>query len=85
MRTHAIAPTLPDLDRVEAWFRWLAVEWTDATGARVLIGDRPHREIDDRCWPTELKPGESTRSPLYAALVSGRKAKTAHKETHKEK
>jgi aminocarboxymuconate-semialdehyde decarboxylase len=52
MHTHVIAPRLPDLDQVAAWPHWPAVERTDARRARILIGDRPYREIDDRCWST---------------------------------
>jgi aminocarboxymuconate-semialdehyde decarboxylase len=70
MHTHAIAPRLPDLDRVESWSRWPAVERTDATRARILIGDRPYREIDDRCWSSGRRAADMDAAGVTMQVLS---------------
>ena len=50
VHTHAIAPSLPDLAAIAPWAHWPSVEQSSETDARILVGGRPYRDIDSRCW-----------------------------------
>jgi len=52
LHTHAIAPSLPDLPAIASWAHWPSVEQSNETDARILVGGRPYRDIDSRCWST---------------------------------
>ncbi|MFT4288526.1 amidohydrolase family protein [Nocardioides sp.] len=52
--THAIAPSLPDLERY-SYARWPRVSRTGDATAEISVAGRPFREIDDRCWRPERR------------------------------
>ena len=55
LHTHAIAPSLPDLAATAPWAHWPTVEQSSETDARILVGGRPYRDIDGRCWSTDRR------------------------------
>src|ERR1700742_3031900 len=55
VHTHAIAPDLPVFGDAEDGYRWPSVERTGARTARILLGGRPYREVDERCWSAERR------------------------------
>jgi aminocarboxymuconate-semialdehyde decarboxylase len=68
--THAIAPRLPDLERVAPWGRWPSVEQTAADTARINVGDRAYRAIDDRCWSAERRIADMDVSGVAVQVLS---------------
>ncbi|WP_067903029.1 amidohydrolase family protein [Nocardia vaccinii] len=81
VHTHALDPEIPDLN---GHFPgdWPRVTRLDNSRARVTIGDRPYRDVDDRCWsiPRRLADMDAdgvavqVLSPMPATLLHGNDA-----------
>lgn len=70
IHTHAIAPTLPDLEALSPWGRWPSVRLHTSTTAQIQVGGRPYREIDDRCWSAERRIADMDANGVAVQLVS---------------
>jgi aminocarboxymuconate-semialdehyde decarboxylase len=70
LHTHAIAPSLPDLEAIAPWGRWPSVERSARETARILVGGRPYREIDDRCWDAARRVADMDAAGVAVQVVS---------------
>jgi aminocarboxymuconate-semialdehyde decarboxylase len=70
LHTHAIAPSLPDLEAAAPWGRWPAVERVSGTAARITVGGRPYREIDDRCWSAARRVADMDAGGVDLQVIS---------------
>jgi aminocarboxymuconate-semialdehyde decarboxylase len=70
VHTHAIAPSLPDLESAVPWGRWPSVERLTDASARILVGGRPYREIDDRCWSAARRVADMDAGGVAVQVVS---------------
>jgi aminocarboxymuconate-semialdehyde decarboxylase len=70
LHTHAIAPSLPDLEAIAPWGRWPSVERCTYDAARILVGGRPYREIDDRCWSAARRVADMDAGGVAVQVVS---------------
>lgn len=70
LHTHAIAPSLPDLEAAEPWGRWPSVERRASGAARIFVGGRPYREIDDRCWNAARRIADMDSGGVAVQVVS---------------
>jgi aminocarboxymuconate-semialdehyde decarboxylase len=68
--THAIPPSLPDLESVVPWGRWPSVERVTATAARITVGDRLYRDVDDRCWSADRRLADMDADRVAVQVVS---------------
>jgi aminocarboxymuconate-semialdehyde decarboxylase len=68
--THAIAPRLPDLEADVPWGAWPSVEQTTADAARILVGGRPYRLIDDRCWSAARRLADMDAAGVAVQVIS---------------
>jgi aminocarboxymuconate-semialdehyde decarboxylase len=68
--THAIAPGLPDLEASAPWGRWPSVERLADGRARINVGGRPYRDIDDRCWSAERRVADMDAGDVRLQVVS---------------
>ncbi|MUM18864.1 amidohydrolase [Mycobacterium sp. CBMA271] len=70
IHTHAIAPSLPDLETLFPWGHWPSVQMHTSTTAQIQVGGRPYREIDDRCWSAERRIADMDADGVAVQLVS---------------
>jgi aminocarboxymuconate-semialdehyde decarboxylase len=70
LHTHAIAPSWPDLAAVAPWTFWPSVQRTSETEGRILVGGRPYREIDSRCWSAERRLADMDADGVALQVVS---------------
>ncbi len=70
LHTHAIAPFLPDLEERAPWGRWPSVDRVTATTARILVGGRAYRDIDERCWSAERRVADMDAGGIAVQVVS---------------
>lgn len=70
VHTHAFPPSLPDLEAADPWGRWPGVERLTETSARILVGGRPYRDIDDRCWSAERRVADMDAESVALQVVS---------------
>lgn len=70
IHTHAIAPSLPDLEASFPWSRWPSVQLHTPTTAQIHVGGRPYREIDDRCWSAERRIADMDADGVAMQVVS---------------
>ncbi|HEY1702772.1 MAG TPA: amidohydrolase family protein [Trebonia sp.] len=70
LHTHAIAPSLPDLEDAVPWGRWPSVERLTQDSARILVGGRPYREIDDRCWSPARRVADLDAGGVAVQVIS---------------
>lgn len=70
LHTHAIAPDLPDLEARAPWGRWPSVERITDTTARILVGGRPYRDIDDRCWSAGRRVADMDAAGVAVQVIS---------------
>ncbi|MFZ2178043.1 MAG: amidohydrolase family protein [Rhodococcus sp. (in: high G+C Gram-positive bacteria)] len=68
VHTHAIGTRLPDLSALPGC--WPSIELLDPHRARILLGGRPYREIDDRCWSSERRLADMDAEGVAAQVVS---------------
>jgi aminocarboxymuconate-semialdehyde decarboxylase len=68
--THAIAPRLPDLEADVPWGAWPSVEQTADDAARILVGGRPYRVIDDRCWSAARRLSDMDAAGVAVQVLS---------------
>jgi aminocarboxymuconate-semialdehyde decarboxylase len=68
--THAIAPRLPDLEADVPWGAWPSVEQTADDAARILVGGRPYRVIDDRCWSAARRLADMDAAGVAVQVLS---------------
>jgi hypothetical protein len=70
LHTHAIAPSLPDLAAMAPWAHWPSVEQIGETEARILVGGRPYRNIDSRCWSASRRLADMDAEGVALQVVS---------------
>lgn len=70
LHAHAIAPSLPDLESVAPWGRWPSLERSAPEAARILVGGRPYREIDDRCWSVGRRVADMDVGGVAVQVIS---------------
>jgi aminocarboxymuconate-semialdehyde decarboxylase len=70
VHTHAFPPSLPDLEAADPWGRWPGVERLTETSARILVGGRPYRDIDDRCWSAGRRVADMDAESVALQVVS---------------
>lgn len=70
IHTHAFAPSLPDLESADPWGRWPSVERLTETSARILVGGRPYRDIDSRCWSAARRLADMDAESVALQVVS---------------
>lgn len=68
--THAISPHLPDLEADVPWGAWPSVEQVAADRARILVGGRDYRVIDDRCWSAMRRLADMDAAGVAVQVVS---------------
>jgi aminocarboxymuconate-semialdehyde decarboxylase len=68
VHTHAIGTRLPDLSGRTG--RWPSIELLDSRRARLLLGGRPYRDIDHRCWSAERRLADMDAEGIAAQVVS---------------
>jgi aminocarboxymuconate-semialdehyde decarboxylase len=68
--THAIAPRLPDLETLAPWGRWPSVVQADGGTARITVGGRPYRVIDDRCWSADRRVVDMDAAGVAVQVLS---------------
>lgn len=68
--THAISPRLPDLEAAAPWGKWPSVEQTAADAARITVGSRPYRVIDDRCWSARRRIADMDAGGVAVQVIS---------------
>lgn len=68
LHTHAIAPDLPEFGGED--YRWPSVERVDMTTARILLGGRPYRDIDERCWSAPRRVRDMDAAGVDVQVVS---------------
>lgn len=69
VHTHAIPPSLPDLEPSFPWGRWPTVE-RDGTGARILVGGRQYRTIDARSFSAPRRLADMDAEGIAMQVVS---------------
>ena len=70
IHTHAFAPSLPDLEAADPWGRWPSVEQLTETSARILVGGRPYRDIDSRCWSAARRLADMDAESVALQVIS---------------
>ena len=70
LHTHAIPPSLPDLEAVSRWGQWPSVEQTAEDAARILVGGRAYRDIDDRCWSASRRLADMDSDGVAVQVIS---------------
>ena len=70
LHTHAIPPSLPDLEAVSRWGQWPSVERTAEDAARILVGGRAYRDIDDRCWSAGRRLADMDSDGVAVQVIS---------------
>jgi aminocarboxymuconate-semialdehyde decarboxylase len=70
LHTHVIAPSWPDLAAVAPWAFWPSVQRTSETEGRILVGDRPYRDIDSRCWSAERRLADMDAEGVTLQVLS---------------
>ena len=70
LHTHAIAPSLPDLAAIAPWAYWPSVEQSSETDARILVGGRPYRHIDSRCWSAGRRLADMDAEGVALQVIS---------------
>jgi aminocarboxymuconate-semialdehyde decarboxylase len=70
LHTHAIAPSLPDLASIAPWAHWPSVEQDSETDARILVGGRPYRDIDGRCWSADRRLADMDAEGVALQVLS---------------
>jgi aminocarboxymuconate-semialdehyde decarboxylase len=70
LHTHAIPPSLPDLEAVSRWGQWPSVEQTAEDAARILVGGRAYRDIDDRCWSAGRRLADMDSDRVAVQVIS---------------
>ena len=70
LHTHAIPPSLPDLEAVSRWGQWPSVEQTAEDAARILVGGRAYRDIDDRCWSAGRRLADMDSDGVAVQVIS---------------
>jgi aminocarboxymuconate-semialdehyde decarboxylase len=70
LHTHAIAPSWPDLTAVAPWASWPTVQRTSETEGHILVGGRPYRDIDSRCWSAERRLADMDAEGVALQVVS---------------
>jgi aminocarboxymuconate-semialdehyde decarboxylase len=70
LHTHAISPAMPDLAAIEPGYHWPSVERLDETGARILLGGAPYRDVDDRCWSASRRVRDMDADGVAVQVVS---------------
>ncbi|AEH09455.1 MULTISPECIES: amidohydrolase family protein [Protofrankia] len=70
VHTHAIAPWLPDLASRDGWRGWPCVQRLGDTRARILVGGRPYRDIDDRCWSARRRLADMDAEGVAVQVLS---------------
>ncbi|OOL32693.1 aminocarboxymuconate-semialdehyde decarboxylase [Rhodococcus rhodochrous] len=68
VHTHAIGTRLPDLSGRPG--RWPSIELLDPQRAQLLLGGRPYREIDHRCWSAQRRLVDMDAEGIAAQVVS---------------
>jgi aminocarboxymuconate-semialdehyde decarboxylase len=68
--THAISPRLPDLELDFPWGAWPSVEQLADDTARILVGGRPYRVIDDRCWSAGRRLADMDAAGVAVQVIS---------------
>jgi aminocarboxymuconate-semialdehyde decarboxylase len=68
LHTHAIAADLPEFGGED--YRWPRVERVDETTARILLGGRPYRDIDERCWSAPRRVRDMDAAGVDIQVVS---------------
>jgi aminocarboxymuconate-semialdehyde decarboxylase len=70
IHTHAFSPSLPDLEAADPWGRWPSLERLTETSARILVGGRPYRDIDSRCWSAARRLADMDAESVALQVVS---------------
>lgn len=68
--THAISPYLPDLEADIPWGAWPSVDQAAGGTVRILVGGRPYRVIDDRCWSAGRRLADMDAAGVAVQVVS---------------
>ncbi|MCQ4079215.1 amidohydrolase [Streptomyces sp. RB6PN25] len=69
VHTHALPPQLPDLAAYR-WDRWPSVERTAEDRARILVGGKPYRGVDDRCWSARRRLADMDEDGVAIQVLS---------------
>jgi aminocarboxymuconate-semialdehyde decarboxylase len=70
VHTHAIDGDLPDLGRAYPHDNWPSVDRTGETEAHLLFGGQPYRQIDHRCWSSEVRLSDMDRNGVAVQVLS---------------
>ncbi|WP_063050372.1 amidohydrolase family protein [Nocardia arthritidis] len=70
IHTHAIAPSLPDLEAQYPWGHWPSVEQHSDTSAQIRVGGDPYRWIDDRCWSAQRRIADMDAEDVAVQVIS---------------
>ena len=70
LHTHAISPVLPDLAATGPGYRWPSVRRLDETTARIHLGDKPYRLVDERCWSASRRLDDMDKDGVAVQVVS---------------
>jgi len=70
VHNHFFPDALPDFNRHRGGAPWPSVRRTGADTATVMIGDKPFREIDSRCWDAERRLADMARDDVDLQVIS---------------
>lgn len=70
IHTHGVPQALPDLEQRHPWGRWPSVAPDGERSASLLVGGRPYRRIDDRCWSAERRLSDMDTDGVRTQVVS---------------
>ena len=70
LHTHILPRTWPDLDRKFGYGGFAKLEHHQPCCARMMIGDRPFREITDHCWEPSRRIEDCDRCGVATQVLS---------------
>lgn len=79
IHTHAIPRGLPDMEALHPWGRWpLLVVDADEVHAEVIVGGKPYRRVDSRCWSVSRRLADMEAEGVRVQVISPMPALLCH-------
>ncbi|MEQ8268621.1 MAG: amidohydrolase family protein [Parvibaculum sp.] len=70
IHTHVVPASLPALPGTASEMSWPSIEHADCGHARVLIGGKPYRDIEENCWSGARRIGEMGPMGIARQILS---------------
>ncbi|NIM01296.1 MAG: amidohydrolase family protein, partial [Acidobacteria bacterium] len=70
LHTHVLPENWPDLEQRYGYPGWVRLDHCCPGKARMMVGDRVFREIEDNCWSTEARLRDCDRLNVDVQVLS---------------